>query len=57
MNVCAGGVEGSLLERTAFQSELEEAVKEGIVCCPLPWTGLRDAIQPNLFGENKELIL
>lgn len=57
MNVCAGGVEGSLLEIIAFHAELEEAIKEGIVCCLLLlWAELKEATQPNLFGENKELV-
>lgn len=57
MNVSAGGVEGSLLEIIAFHAELAEAIKEGIVCCPLLlWAGLKDATQLNLFGENKELV-
>lgn len=57
MNVCAGGVEGSLLGIIAFHGELAEAVKEGIVCCPLPLrAGLKVATQPNLSGENKGLV-
>lgn len=57
MNVCAGGVEGSLLGIIAFHGELAEAIKEGIVCCPLPLrAGLKVVTQPNLFGGNKELV-
>lgn len=57
MNVCAVGAEGSLLGIVAFHGELAEAIKEGIVCCPLPLSaGLKVATQPNLFGENKELV-
>lgn len=45
------------MEIIAFQAELGESVKEGIVCCLLLlWAGLKDATQPNLFGENKELV-
>lgn len=57
MNVCAGCVEGSLLGIIVIHRELAEAIKEGIVCCPLLLrAGLKVAVQPNLFGENKELV-
>lgn len=41
----------------AFHGDPAEAIKEGIVCCLLPLkAGLKVAAQPNLFGENKELV-
>lgn len=54
MNVSAGGVEGSLLEIIAFHADLEEAIKEGIVCCLLLlWAGLKDVTQPNVSREQR----
>lgn len=41
----------------AFHGDPTEAIKEGIVCCLLTLkAGLKVAAQPNLFGENKELV-
>lgn len=58
MNVCAGGVEGSLLGIIAFHGELAEAIKEGIVCYPLLLrAGLNVASSQTCLERTKNLFL